>query len=138
MTMKKTKALNHRRRAEPKRSAPATVDEYIGCVPLPARTILTKMRTAIRSAVPRDATEIINYRMPAFRRNGVLVWYAAFADHCSLFPGGTVLALLKDELTGYKTSKGTVQFPLGKPLPIALIKRIVKARVAQHEAKKRR
>jgi uncharacterized protein YdhG (YjbR/CyaY superfamily) len=66
------------------------------------------------------------------------VWYAAFADHCSLFPGGTVLAQLKDELTGYKTSKGTVQFPLGKPLPIALIKRILKARVAEREATKRR
>jgi uncharacterized protein YdhG (YjbR/CyaY superfamily) len=100
--------------------------------------MLTEMRGAIRSAVPRDATEIISYRMPAFRRDGVLVWYAAFADHCSLFPGASVLERFKDELAGFKTSKGTVQFPLDKPLPVALIKRIVKARVAEREGKKRR
>jgi len=99
--------------------------------------MLTKMRATIRSAVPRDATEVISYRMPAFRRDGVLVWYAAFADHCSLFPGGSILRQFKDELVGFKTSKGTVQFPLDKPLPVALIKRIVKARVAEREAKKR-
>jgi uncharacterized protein YdhG (YjbR/CyaY superfamily) len=100
--------------------------------------MLTEMRGAIRSAVPRDATEIISYRMPAFRRDGVLVWYAAFADHCSLFPGASVLEQFKDELAGFKTSKGTVQFPLDKPLPVALIKRIVKARVVEREGKKRR
>jgi uncharacterized protein YdhG (YjbR/CyaY superfamily) len=62
----------------------------------------------------------------------------AFSDHCSLFPGGSVLAQFKDELTGFKPSKGTVQFPLDKPLPIALIKRIMKARLAEQKAKKRR
>jgi uncharacterized protein YdhG (YjbR/CyaY superfamily) len=100
--------------------------------------MLTKMRAAIRAAVPRDATEIISYRMPAFRGNGVLVWYAAFTDHSSLFPGAAVLEQFKDELTGFKTSKGTVQFPLDRPLPVALIKRIAKARVAEREGKKRR
>ena len=96
------------------------------------------MRTAIRSAVPRVATETISYQMPAFAHNGVLVWYAAFADHCSLFPTGSVLQAFKDELKGFKTSKGTVQFALDKRLPVTLIKRIVKARVAQAEAKRRR
>src|SRR5438477_118323 len=101
------------------------------------RSMLKKMRAAIRSALPRDATETISYRMPAFQRDGVLVWYAAFADHCSLFPAGTVLQAFKDDLKGFKTSKGTIQFPLDKPLPIGLIQRIVRARVAQHDAKKR-
>jgi len=97
----------------------------------------TKLRAAIRSVLPRDATEIISYQIPAFARDGVIVWYAAFADHVSVFPRGSVLARFKDELTGFKTSKGTVQFPLDKPLPTALIKRIVKARLAEHEAKRR-
>ena len=92
---------------------------------------------AIRSALPRDATETISYRMPAFQRDGVLVWYAAFADHCSLFPAGAVVQAFKDDLKGFKTSKGTIQFPLDKPLPIRLIQRIVRARVAQHDAKQR-
>ena len=109
------------------------MDEYFDHLTEPTRGMLTKMRAAIRSAIPRDATEIISYKMPAFRRDGVLVWYAAFADHCSLFPGASVLGQFKDELAGFKTSKGTVQFPLDTPLPTALIKRIVKARVAERE-----
>jgi uncharacterized protein YdhG (YjbR/CyaY superfamily) len=89
--------------------------------------------------VPRGTTEVISYRMPAFREDGgIIVWYAAFADHCGLFPGGSVLAGFKDELTGFKTSKGTVQFPLDKPLPTTIIKRIVKARVSQEGKKNRR
>jgi uncharacterized protein YdhG (YjbR/CyaY superfamily) len=119
-------------------SGPTTVDDYFWRLSERARSVLTKMRAAIRSAVPRDATETISYRMPAFRRDGVLVWYAAFADHCSLFPGGSVLEQFKHELTGFKTAKGTIQFPLDKPLPIALIKRIVKARVVERETKTRR
>jgi len=100
--------------------------------------MLKKMRAAIRSAVPDEATETISYQIPAFKHNGVLVWYAAFANHCSLFPGGSVLEAFKDELADFKTSKGTIQFPIDKPLPIALIKRIVKARVAQMKGKKHR
>jgi uncharacterized protein YdhG (YjbR/CyaY superfamily) len=99
--------------------------------------VLTKLRAAIRSVLPRDATEIISYQIPAFGRNGVIVWYAAFADHVSLFPRGAVLAQFKDELTGFKTSKGTVRFPLDKPLPVTLIKRIVNARFVEHEANRR-
>ena len=96
------------------------------------------MRAAIRSAVPREATETISYRIPAFKHNGILVWFAAFSDHCSLFPTAAVIEAFKKQLKGFSTSKGTIHFPLDKPLPIALIKKIVKARVAQLEAKHRR
>jgi uncharacterized protein YdhG (YjbR/CyaY superfamily) len=126
------------RPAARRQSGPTPVDDYFARLSEPARSVLTKMRAAIRSAVPRDTTETISYRMPAFRRDGVLVWYAAFADHCSLFPGGSVLEQFKDELTGFKTAKGTIQFPLDKPLQIALITRIAKARVVEREAKTRR
>jgi uncharacterized protein YdhG (YjbR/CyaY superfamily) len=132
--MKRTSA----RRTAPRRTAPTSVDEYFARVPEPGRSVLTKLRGAIRSVVPRDATETISYQIPAFVRDGVIVWYAAFADHVSLFPRGSVLAKFKDELTGFKRSKGTVQFPLDKPLPVALIKRILKARLAEHGANTRR
>jgi uncharacterized protein YdhG (YjbR/CyaY superfamily) len=119
-------------------AAPQNVDDYIGAVPEPARSTLHKMRAAIRSAVPSEATETISYRMPAFRHNGVLVWFAAFADHCSLFPTAAVIEKFKNELKSFSTSKGTIHFPIDKPLPITLIKKLVKARVAQNKAKKRR
>jgi len=93
------------------------------------------MRGAIRSAVPREATETISYRIPAFKHHGILVWYAAFSDHCSLFPTAAVIEAFKEELKGFSTSKGTIHFPLNRPLPVRLIKKIVKARVAQLEAK---
>jgi uncharacterized protein YdhG (YjbR/CyaY superfamily) len=118
--------------------APKTVDEYLARLPAPARGALKKIRAAIRSVVPPDATETISYRMPAFRHHGVLVWYAAFADHCSLFPTGSIVEAFKDELKRFKTSKGTIQFPADKPLPTALIKRVVRARVAQNQVKSRR
>jgi len=96
------------------KAAPKNVAEYLARVPEPARSALSKMRSAIRQAVPREATETISYQIPAFKHKGILVWFAAFSDHCSLFP---------------------IHFPLNKPLPVALIKKIVKARVAQLEAK---
>jgi uncharacterized protein YdhG (YjbR/CyaY superfamily) len=111
------------------KSSPANVDEYVAATPEPARAMLSKMRAAIRSALPAEATEVISYRMPAFRLNKVLVWYAAFRDHCSLFPTGAVLTQYQTELAAYKTSKGTVQFPFDKPLPLSLIKKVVKSRL---------
>jgi hypothetical protein len=89
------KASGNRRSASKRAEVPTTVDGYLSRVPEPARTALKKMRAAIRSAVPRDSTEIISYRMPAFRRNRVLVWYAAFSDHCSLFPTGSIVEAFK-------------------------------------------
>ncbi len=120
-----------------KSGAPQSIDEYMAGVLEPARTTLKKMRTAIRSALPSDATETISYKVPAFKRKNILVWFAAFSDHCSLFPTATVIAEFKDELKGFSTSKGTIHFPLDKPPPIALIKKIVKARVKQEQSKKR-
>jgi uncharacterized protein YdhG (YjbR/CyaY superfamily) len=135
--MKKVKSGNLSSAAKGS-GAPKTVDEYLAGVPEPARSALNKIRAAIRSAVPPQATETISYRIPAFSYNGVLVWFAAFSNHCSLFPTAAVIEAFKKELKGFSTSKGTVHFPLDKPLPIALIKKLVKARVAQKESKKRR
>jgi uncharacterized protein YdhG (YjbR/CyaY superfamily) len=118
--------------------APKNIDEYLAGVPEPARSTLNEMRAAIRSAVPAEATETISYRMPAFKHKGVLVWFAAFSNHCSLFPTASVIEAFKNELKGFSTSKGTIHFPTNKPLPIALVKKLVKARVAQIESKKRR
>jgi len=123
-----------------KRNAPPkNVDEYLAGVPEPARSTLEKVRGAIRSAVPREATEAIGYGMPMFRYKGALVTYAAFSDHCSFFPMSlAVMAAFKNELKGSISSKGTIRFPLDRPLPAALVKKLVKARLAEKESKKKR
>jgi len=96
-------------------AAPKTVDEYLATVPEPARSTLNKVRAAIRSVVPADATEVISYRIPAFQYKGILVWFAAFSDHCSLFPTASVIKAFKKELKDYLISKGTIQFPVDQP-----------------------
>jgi uncharacterized protein YdhG (YjbR/CyaY superfamily) len=128
-----------RRKTKPRRnSAPATIDEYLEKIPPLAQDTLARMRAAIRSASPRDAVETISYGIPAFRTSkGVLVWFAAFPSHYSLFPTARVIEAFKSELKGLSTSKGTIHFPSDKPLPIPLIKKIVKARAEQLENKKR-
>lgn len=135
--MKKTKAGKRGSTAKGK-GGTKTVEEYLAGIPEPARSTFGKLRATVLSIVPEKATETISYQMPAIRHNGVLVWYAAFSNHCSLFPTATVMDEFKGELRSFTTSKGTVQFPLDKPLPVALIKKIVKARVAQSESKKSR
>jgi uncharacterized protein YdhG (YjbR/CyaY superfamily) len=135
--MKKVKSGNLRSAAKGT-GAPKNVDEYLAGVPEPARSMMNEIRAAIRSAVPPEATETISYRIPAFKHNGVLVWFAAFSNHCSLFPTASVVEAFKNELKGFSTSKGTIHFPTDKPLPVALVKKLVKARVAQIESKKRR
>lgn len=117
------------------KNTPESVDEYVARTPASARSSLKQLRAAIRSVVPAEATEVISYRIPAFNHNRILVWFAAFSEHCSLFPKASVIEKFKEELKGFPTSKGTIHFPHDKPLPIALIKRIVKARVM--ESKKR-
>ena len=118
---------------------PKTVDEYLAGVPEPARATLNKIRATIRSAAPPEATEAISYGMPAFRYKGGLVAYAAFAKHCSFFPmSAAVIVAFQNELKGFETSKGTIRFPVDKPLPAALVKKLVKARMAQNESKKAR
>jgi uncharacterized protein YdhG (YjbR/CyaY superfamily) len=115
------------------------VDEYLAGVPEPARGTLTKVRATIRSVVPPEATEAISYGMPAFRYKGALVGYAAFSKHCSFFPmSAALIASFQDELKDFETSKGTIRFPMDKPLPAALLKKMVKARIAQNELRKKR
>jgi uncharacterized protein YdhG (YjbR/CyaY superfamily) len=115
------------------------VDEYLAKVPEPARGTLNKVRAMIKAAAPAEATEGLSYSMPAFRYKGALVAYAAFKDHCSFFPmQASLIDAMKDELKGYRTSKGTLQFTVDKPLPATLVKKMVKARVAENEGKKAR
>ena len=135
--MKRTNSVD-RGLAAKSNAAPKDVDEYLALVPEPARGTLNQLRAVIRSAVPAEATEAISYRMPTFRYKGALLAFAAFKNHCSLFPMSlSVMDALKDDLKGFQTSKGTLHFPLDKPLPAALVKKLVKARVAQNEQKKR-
>jgi uncharacterized protein YdhG (YjbR/CyaY superfamily) len=117
--------------------AQKTVDEYIAGVVEPGRGMLVTMRAAIRSALPQEAVETISYRMPAFKTKKVLVWFAAFKNHCSLFPTAQVIEAFRDELKGFTVSKGSVHFPLDKPVPAALIRKMVKARVEQSESRGR-
>ncbi len=135
--MKKVKSGNRSSVARGN-GAPKNFEEYLAGAPQPARSTLNKMRAAIRSAVPPEATETISYRMPAFKHKGVLVWFAAFSNHCSLFPTASVIEAFKNDLKGFSTSKGTIHFPTDKPLPTALVKKLVKERLAQNESKKRR
>ena len=115
------------------------VDSYLAEVPEPAHSTLQKLRAMIRAVVPAEATETISYQMPAFRYKGALVAYAAFKNHCSFFPmSATLIEQFKEELQGYETAKGTIRFPSDRPLPAALVKKLVKARVAQNELKQRR
>ena len=119
-------------------AAAKNVNEYLAGVPEPARSTLSRIRAVIRSAAPREATECISYGIPAFKYKGMLVWFAAFSDHCSLFPGASVIEKFKNELRGFHTSKGTIKFPVDKPLSAALVKKMVKAGVARNERKKPR
>ena len=113
------------------------VEAYLEKVPEPARTTLAKVRSTIRSAAPKSAIEKISYGMPAFAYKGALVGYAAFKKHCSFFPmGSAVLDQFPEDVQPYRTAKGTLQFPLDKPLPATLVKKLVKARVAQNEARR--
>ena len=112
-----------------RKRAGKTVAEYISRVPAPARGVLEQLRSTIRSVVPKDATEVISYGIPAFKSQHILVWYGVFSDHCSLFPTVAVIEQFKNELKTLRASKGTIHFPLDKPLPGALIKKVVQARI---------
>jgi len=121
------------------RLAPHDVDEYLARVPEPARSTLNKVRAMIRSAVPKEATEAISYRMPIFKYKGSLLGYAAFPNHCGLYPMSTsVMEALKNDLSDFDTSKGTIRFPLDKPPSAALVKKVVRARIAENEGKRHR
>ncbi|WP_340646869.1 DUF1801 domain-containing protein [Phenylobacterium sp.] len=112
--------------------APANTDAYMATLPRDQRDALQQLRRQILDAAP-GATECISYGMPAVRRNGVLVWFAAAKAHCALYPSGLV-AEFADRLTGYETSKGAIRFQPENPLPPELVADIVARRVEQDEA----
>ena len=115
---------------------PAIIDKYIAARPPAVRTILRKIRRTIRDAVP-DAEETISYRMPAFKLDGVLVYFAAFRNHIGLFPPVRGDASLVRAVKRYAGPKGNLQFPLDEPIPYGLVKRIAKVRAKQNRERAR-
>ena len=116
------------------RNLPATVDDYLRAVPEPARSALQKLRKAILDAAPQ-AEEVISYQIPTYKYKGPLVHFAAFVNHCSLYGvDKELLIYFAKELEGYKVKGSTIQFQPEKPLPAALVKKIVKLRVKANEA----
>jgi uncharacterized protein YdhG (YjbR/CyaY superfamily) len=113
-----------------------TVDEYIERFPEPVQVRLEAVRKTIRRAAP-NAVEVISYSMPAYRQDTILVWFAGFKNHIGFYPGASGIAAFKKELSEYKSAKGSVQFPLDSPLPLALVTRIVKYRVRESRRKTR-
>lgn len=111
-----------------------TIDEYIATVPKDVRPILRELRQAIRQAAP-EAVETINYQIPTFKLNGNLVHFAAFKKHIGFYPTPSGIEAFREELSPYELSKGTIKFPLEKPLPFDLITRIVQFRVEEQRAK---
>jgi uncharacterized protein YdhG (YjbR/CyaY superfamily) len=110
------------------------VDDYLAALPDDARAALEELRTVIKAAVP-DATETISYQVPTFKYRGSLVAFAAFKNHCSFYVmSPSVMAAHKEELKPYDTSTGTIRFPANKPLPVALVTKLVAARIAENEA----
>ena len=118
---------------------PTTVDEYLASLPADRRGPMEQLRETIRAAAP-DATEVITYKMPGFKRNGrFLVSYDAFKQHYSLFPSSDpMIAALGDELAPYLAGRGTIRFPASRPIPLDLVRRIVEIRVAENDAEQRR
>ena len=115
----------------PKRKA-STIDEYLANLSDDKRAALEKLRRTIRAAAPQ-ADECISYQIPAFRLNGILVGFGATASHCAFYPmSSSTVAAHKEELKDYDTSKGTIRFQPEKPLPAALVRKLVKARIAEN------
>jgi uncharacterized protein YdhG (YjbR/CyaY superfamily) len=113
-----------------------TIDEYIKSYPENIRIILEKLRQTIHKAAP-GAEEVISYRIPAFKLNGILVYFAAYKDHIGFYPTSSGINAFKSEITQYPVSKGTVQFPLDKPIPYGLVKKIVAYRVKENLGKQK-
>jgi len=116
---------------ETDKSHPTTIDEYISQFPEDQQHILVKIRGVIRESAP-GAIEKISYQIPGFYLNGPLVWFAGYKHHIGFYPKGSGIEAYKEELSAYKSAKGTVQFRLDKPIPYELIGKIVKFRVAEN------
>ena len=108
-----------------------SINQHIAEFPKETQQLLELLRMTIRKAAPK-AEEVISYNMPAFKYNGMLVWFAGYKNHIGFYPSSTPIVVFKDQLKKYKTSKGAIQFPLDKPLPLALITKIVKFRIKQN------
>ncbi|MFC1225662.1 Uncharacterized conserved protein YdhG, YjbR/CyaY-like superfamily, DUF1801 family [Pedobacter suwonensis] len=107
------------------KTEPKTIDEYIALFPIKTQEMLQQIRKSIQNAAP-DAVEVISYKMPAFKQNKVLVYFAAYEKHIGFYPTGDGIEAFKAEFSDFKWSKGAVQFPLNEPLPLDLITRITK------------
>jgi uncharacterized protein YdhG (YjbR/CyaY superfamily) len=114
---------------------PRNTDEYIAGFPENIQEMLNELRSAIRKAAP-EAEETISYRMPAYRLNGILVYFAAQKNHIGFYPTSSGVNAFREELAAYKTSKGAIQFPLDKPIPLKLVSTIVKFRVKENSDRK--
>jgi uncharacterized protein YdhG (YjbR/CyaY superfamily) len=111
-----------------------TIDEYIASFPIDIQHLMERLRKAIKEEAPQ-ATETINYQMPTFKLNGNLVHFAAYKNHIGFYPAPSTIEAFKEKLSSYKTSKGAIQFPLDKSLPIDLFKEMVRYRVRENLAK---
>jgi len=117
--------------------APAkTVDEYLKPFPPSVRNSLEQLRQTIKAAAP-GSEEVISYMMPAYKQNGALVYFGGYKTHIGFYPTSGAIEAFKKELSAYERSKGTIRFPIDKPLPLGLVSKIVKFRVKENEAKKK-
>ena len=115
---------------------PKTIDEYLATLSDDKRAALEKLRKTIKAAAPK-AEECISYQIPAFRQNGILVGFGATTNHCAFYlMSSTTVEAHQDELKGYDTSKGTIRFQADKPLPVALVRKLVKARLAENAGRR--
>jgi uncharacterized protein YdhG (YjbR/CyaY superfamily) len=113
---------------------PTNIDEYIASFDTGTQALLEQFRGVVKQVAP-EATETISYGMPAFKQNGMLVWFAAHTNHIGFYPRVSAIERFKKELSGYKSAKGSVQFPMNKPLPLELIRQIVQFRLAENMQK---
>lgn len=113
---------------------PTNIDEYMINFPESTLLMMEQLRETIHKAAP-EAEEVISYSMPAFKWNGILVYFAGYKNHIGFYPGSGAIKTYEKELTKFKTSKGAIQFPLDKPLPLGLVTKIVKLRIKQNKEK---
>jgi uncharacterized protein YdhG (YjbR/CyaY superfamily) len=110
---------------------PKNINEYISSFPKEIQKILKQLHVTIKKTAPL-AEELISYGMPAYKLNGMLVWFAAHSKHIGFYPKTSAIEIFKKELSSYKCSKGTIQFPYDKPLPLPLINKILKFRITEN------